>query len=29
MQLGWAAVGWIALAILWRQGLKRFAAYGG
>lgn len=29
MQLGWAALGWIALLILWRRGLKRFAAYGG
>jgi ABC-2 type transport system permease protein len=29
MQLGWAAVAWTALLILWRRGLKRFAAYGG
>jgi ABC-2 type transport system permease protein len=29
MQLGWAAVAWAALMILWRRGLKRFAAYGG
>jgi ABC-2 type transport system permease protein len=29
MQLGWAAVAWVALAILWTRGVKRFAAYGG
>ena len=29
MQLGWAAVAWIAMAVLWRRGVKRFAAYGG
>jgi ABC-2 type transport system permease protein len=29
MQLGWAAVAWAALLILWQRGLKRFAAFGG
>ncbi|HEX9105467.1 MAG TPA: ABC-2 family transporter protein [Polyangia bacterium] len=29
MQLGWAAAGWLVLLVLWRRGLKRFAAYGG
>lgn len=29
MQLAWAAVAWIVLAILWKRGLKRFAAFGG
>jgi ABC-2 type transport system permease protein len=29
MQLGWAALAWLALAILWKRGIKRFAAYGG
>jgi ABC-2 type transport system permease protein len=28
-QLGWAAVAWISLMLLWRHGMKRFAAYGG
>ena len=28
-QLGWAAAGWIILLVLWKRGLKRFAAYGG
>jgi ABC-2 type transport system permease protein len=29
MQLGWAAIAWVVLLVLWRSGLKRFAAYGG
>ena len=29
MQLGWAAVAWVVLLVLWSRGLKRFAAYGG
>ena len=29
MQLAWAAAAWLVLAILWKRGLKRFAAYGG
>jgi ABC-2 type transport system permease protein len=29
IQLGWAAIAWLVLSILWRRGLKRFAAYGG
>jgi ABC-2 type transport system permease protein len=29
MQLGWAAVAWVLLMMLWKRGLKRFAAYGG
>ena len=28
-QLGWAAAAWCVLSILWKRGLKRFAAYGG
>jgi ABC-2 type transport system permease protein len=28
-QLGWAAIAWGALLILWNRGLKRFAAFGG
>jgi ABC-2 type transport system permease protein len=29
MQLGWAALAWVALLLLWHRGLKRFAAFGG
>ncbi|MCU1279214.1 MAG: hypothetical protein JWM53_2760 [bacterium] len=29
MQLGWAAAAWLVLMIMWKRGLKRFAAYGG
>jgi ABC-2 type transport system permease protein len=29
MQLGWAALAWIVLLVLWKRGLERFAAYGG
>jgi ABC-2 type transport system permease protein len=29
MQLGWAAMAWVILLVLWNRGLKRFAAYGG
>ena len=29
VQFGWAAAAWLALMILWKRGLKRFAAYGG
>jgi len=28
-QLGWAVAAWLLLMVLWRRGLKRFAAYGG
>jgi len=28
-QLAWAAAAWLVLAILWKRGVKRFAAYGG
>jgi ABC-2 type transport system permease protein len=28
-QLGWAAIAWVILLVLWKRGLKRFAAFGG
>jgi ABC-2 type transport system permease protein len=29
MQLGWAALAWVVLLLLWKRGVKRFAAFGG